>query len=806
MTSPTTPPSVNMQAFRPLAEACHEAVQALHKAIHSAAKHQRENNAAREEVYGHLAVINALREQIRLKFPGAPGVVGCRAWSHPKDYSGHGSKYAPIDGDIRLDQPEAVDNSSTFRIASLDLSAEEKAALMRPDCQVIIHTETKDETAQADRLMNRLYTEKASEVRTLLTELYDRFVDNKPSSVVPISFGTLCDVMNLLEPLPSGYDSGAAAARTLLGMGWSHEGGEQWRPPFGKSPLFAKLVPTVEDIVAGIKRRIDTIEAKGEGQQALAELSDAINAALTEAGSDPLDEDVQGTLEDLRPLIEYPARRLTLTFTHPSIGDALFTPLLLQSMRELIEYMGEVELNIQNRPGINTADRRYPFTASNGIVVDVLAWKTVDEQGDREDAAIRPIEPANDPASKRAEAVMREAAQAVEDMAGMGRAVIEQRPDMLDACQALDIKPGDVKFFHAESTQAEQLKAAPLIKGELGVVDSDIRIVRESKRYTFDEFLEYGRDYCRRHEKSLRLNIPWSFRFHGWPVTHERDGLYLIGDSLTTHHFNEADEISVLSDGTFRIHSAALETLGEPSGNRRVFKQGDIVKMEGGEVGALYEVEGYDVVRDLVTVRVYGSSCTLAWVKPSRLELAPMAEATKKLLNVIAAEEVSGKSLLNKAEDKAVGGRRNHGFEGKFSDETLKQRAERLTAFGWSAAHIEETEGYLNVNGDVAYPKVKAPPPQAVGAMTPTIGRRVWFRPDPRTGSSNFIVIDHSQPLDAGIVWVWSETRVNLDVTDHHGNHHAMSSVYLVRPGEPPPPDGAYAEWMPFQIKQAGKA
>lgn len=87
--------------------------------------------------------------------------------------------------------------------------------------------------------------------------------------------------------------------------------------------------------------------------------------------------------------------------------------------------------------------------------------------------------------------------------------------------------------------------------------------------------------------------------------------------------------------------------------------------------------------------------------------------------------------------------------------------------------------------------------------IIPTIGRRVWFRPDPRSGASGFVCHDSSVPMDAGIVYVWSDRMVNLDVCDHAGNHHAFTSVPLVHSPFDAPPDGHYCEWMPFQKGQA---
>lgn len=89
--------------------------------------------------------------------------------------------------------------------------------------------------------------------------------------------------------------------------------------------------------------------------------------------------------------------------------------------------------------------------------------------------------------------------------------------------------------------------------------------------------------------------------------------------------------------------------------------------------------------------------------------------------------------------------------------------------------------------------------------IKPTIGRRVWFRPNGTRRDESIAIIDPSQPFDAGIVYVWGDRMVNLDVTDHAGRHHAVTSVPLLQPGDPVP-TGFYAEWMPYQTGQAKAA
>jgi len=79
--------------------------------------------------------------------------------------------------------------------------------------------------------------------------------------------------------------------------------------------------------------------------------------------------------------------------------------------------------------------------------------------------------------------------------------------------------------------------------------------------------------------------------------------------------------------------------------------------------------------------------------------------------------------------------------------------------------------------------------------IKPTIGRKVWFWADaPRTSDE--------QPEDATIVFVHSDSCINLQVLDHNGVSRAETSVELVRDGLPQPPT-RFAQWMPFQVGQA---
>lgn len=92
-------------------------------------------------------------------------------------------------------------------------------------------------------------------------------------------------------------------------------------------------------------------------------------------------------------------------------------------------------------------------------------------------------------------------------------------------------------------------------------------------------------------------------------------------------------------------------------------------------------------------------------------------------------------------------------------------------------------------------------PEEPPRVITPTIGRKVWFYPGP----SRVLARRSPDPLDATIVFVWHNRLVNLLVVDHDGKSHPINSVHLDQPGDKIAPSER-AEWMPYQVMQAGAA
>lgn len=99
--------------------------------------------------------------------------------------------------------------------------------------------------------------------------------------------------------------------------------------------------------------------------------------------------------------------------------------------------------------------------------------------------------------------------------------------------------------------------------------------------------------------------------------------------------------------------------------------------------------------------------------------------------------------------------------------------------------------------------------------ITPTVGRKVWFRPNGITAlqkagtleyATDHLVINDGQPLDATVVYVWNDRMVNLTVLDHCGHTFLATSVPMLQEGDEQPASGYYCEWMPYQKGQAAKA
>jgi len=84
--------------------------------------------------------------------------------------------------------------------------------------------------------------------------------------------------------------------------------------------------------------------------------------------------------------------------------------------------------------------------------------------------------------------------------------------------------------------------------------------------------------------------------------------------------------------------------------------------------------------------------------------------------------------------------------------------------------------------------------------IKPTIGRVVLFHP---AQSDSFIKTHDEQPVPALVCRVHDNGNINVGGFDAHGDHFSRQNIALIQEGEAPPEHDHYAEWMPYQIKQA---
>lgn len=73
--------------------------------------------------------------------------------------------------------------------------------------------------------------------------------------------------------------------------------------------------------------------------------------------------------------------------------------------------------------------------------------------------------------------------------------------------------------------------------------------------YTFDEFVQYGRD----NGGNIVRGMPWSFKFHGIAVTHENDQCYRLG-TFPQISVTPTDVVVVHPGGGVSVEPAAAST------------------------------------------------------------------------------------------------------------------------------------------------------------------------------------------------------------------------------------------------------
>jgi hypothetical protein len=450
----------------------------------------------------------------------------------------------------------------------------------------------------------------------------------------------------------------------------------------------------------------------------------------------------------LRPVIAYPARRLGLVLTHATIGDDLFTGAVRLALQEFADYQYEAETSM--RPRFKPS---YPFAASNGVTVDVEPWLTVDADDERPGA----------PIPRAGEAAIAAAAEAAKDLKAVGEAVPRQdvatwllkttkSPATLEAWLPLTEHPG---------------YALHIARSESGVA------------------LMRARGVARLLENPVPVGLKTVFEANNSIWTAAIDPL---GKNMHDSEAGESITIGTVPAGTTIDDAAGFFELGKTLHAGAVAPQKQPIKVNLTYDWAQFvnygleqaELNRWKVTNGLAwSFQFHGHQVTHENDSCYIVEgNAPSESLYFHRGDIITVDSESGRiSIKSPATPDALA-------------PALDEQAVKLDMGEITAQALDTL-------------KVPMSAPEKLEAIAPTIGRRVWFHPDPNMGSTGFVVNSKDQPLNAGVVYVWSDRMVNLDVTDHAGNHHAFTSVTLVQPGDPAPGSGSWCEWMPYQVKQA---
>lgn len=90
--------------------------------------------------------------------------------------------------------------------------------------------------------------------------------------------------------------------------------------------------------------------------------------------------------------------------------------------------------------------------------------------------------------------------------------------------------------------------------------------------------------------------------------------------------------------------------------------------------------------------------------------------------------------------------------------------------------------------------------------IKPTVGRVILVRNRPGNRVPTRAE-DHPHGEEAGIIaYVHNDRLINVACFTNWGQHAPLVNIRLLQPGDEVPKNEVYAEWMPFQKGQAGRA
>jgi hypothetical protein len=102
------------------------------------------------------------------------------------------------------------------------------------------------------------------------------------------------------------------------------------------------------------------------------------------------------------------------------------------------------------------------------------------------------------------------------------------------------------------------LEYADLFLSDLKATQQQLVQEQHNVLYTFDQFVEAGKQHYAKRGLQLVNGMPWAFVFFGCPVTHENDQKYFIQQDQQTLTFTDQDVLMVTNGGLSVLAGQAL--------------------------------------------------------------------------------------------------------------------------------------------------------------------------------------------------------------------------------------------------------
>lgn len=127
-----------------------------------------------------------------------------------------------------------------------------------------------------------------------------------------------------------------------------------------------------------------------------------------------------------------------------------------------------------------------------------------------------------------------------------------QEPGLVELRRITELLQEQVALM--KESRVEHREAMARYDAMTATYEASAKNVGKEELVTFDQFVQYGRD----SGANIVGGMPWSFSFHGHPVSHENDRCYLIGHNAEQLRFTPNDLLVVGPGAKLTVEPKAL--------------------------------------------------------------------------------------------------------------------------------------------------------------------------------------------------------------------------------------------------------